>query len=67
MSAVKPEMQLKIIAGPLQAAEGQSRQLGALMDAMQLPKTPEMQSLLAFAMKNKIPMSREGLLEAEHY
>ena len=66
VSAVKPEMQLKIIAGPLQAAEGQSRQLGALMDAMQLPKTPEMQSLLAFAMKNKIPMSREGLLEAEH-
>ena len=65
VSAVKPEMQLKIIAGPLQAAEGQSRQLGALMDAMQLPKTPEMQSLLAFAMKNKIPMSREGLLEAE--
>ena len=60
VSAVKPEMQLKIIAGPLQAAEGQSRQLGALMDAMQLPKTPEMQSLLAFAMKNKIPMSREG-------
>ena len=65
VSAVKPEMQLKIIAGPLQAAEGQSRQLGALMDAMQLPKTPEMQSLLAFAMKNKILMSREGLVEAE--
>ena len=35
------------------------------MDAMQLPKTPEMQALLAFVMKNKIPMTRESLLEAE--
>lgn len=66
VSAVKPELQLKIIAGPLQAADGQGRQLGALMDAMQLPKTLEMQSILAFAMKNKIPMTREGLLQAEN-
>ena len=65
VSAVKPELQLKIISGPIQATEGQSRQLGGLMDAMQLPKTPEMQSLLAFVMKNKIPMTRENLLEAE--
>lgn len=63
--AVKPELQLKIISGPLQATEGQARQLGGLMDAMQLPKTPEMQALLAFVMKNKIPMTRDSLLEAE--
>ncbi|HJF31531.1 MAG TPA: hypothetical protein K8V56_07100 [Sporosarcina psychrophila] len=65
VNAVKPELQLKIISGPLQAAEGQARQLGGLMDAMQLPKTQEMQSLLAFVMKNRIPMTRESLLEAE--
>ena len=65
VNAVKPELQLKIISGPLQATEGQARQLGGLMDAMQLPKTPEMQALLAFVMKNKIPMTRESLLEAE--
>ncbi|MFC5588446.1 hypothetical protein ACFPRA_06090 [Sporosarcina soli] len=64
VSSVKPELQLKIIAGPLQAAEGQSHQLGKLMEAMQLPKTPEMQSVFAFIMKNKIPMTREGLLQA---
>ncbi len=64
VSSVKPELQLKIIAGPLQAAEGQGHQLGKLMEAMQLPKTPEMQSVLAFIVKNKIPMTREGLLQA---
>jgi len=65
VNAVKPELQLKIISGPLQATEGQARQLGGLMDAMQLPKTPEMQALLTFVMKNKIPMTRDSLLEAE--
>ncbi len=65
VNAVKPELQLKIISGPLQAKEGQIRQLSELMDAMQLPKTSEMQSLLTFVMKNRIPMTRESLLEAE--
>lgn len=65
VNAIKPELQLKIISGPLQATEGQARQLNGLMDAMQLPKTPEMQALLSFVMRNKIPMTRENLLEAE--
>ncbi|MER2088116.1 MAG: hypothetical protein ABS920_00155 [Sporosarcina sp.] len=65
VSSVKPELQLKIISGPLQSNEGQVRQLSGLMDAMQLPKTQEMQSLLTFVMKKRIPITREGLLEAE--
>lgn len=65
VKAVEPELQLKIISGPTQTAEGQAPKLGGLMDAMQLPKTPEMQALLAFVMKNKIPMTRENLLAAE--
>ncbi|WP_203246208.1 hypothetical protein [Sporosarcina beigongshangi] len=65
VNAVKPELQLKIISGPTQTTEGQAPKLGGLMDAMQLPKTPEMQALLTFVMKNKIPMTRENLLEAE--
>lgn len=65
VSAVKPELQLKIISGPTSAGEGQARQLNSLMEAMQLPKTAEMKELLAFVMKNKIPMTREGLLQAQ--
>ncbi|WP_124070939.1 hypothetical protein [Filibacter tadaridae] len=65
VSALKPELQLKIISGPLTDAGGQGRQLNGLMDVMQLPKSAEMQALLPFVMKNKIPMTRESLLDAE--
>lgn len=65
VKSVQPELQLKMIAGPTNAAEGQSRQLNSLMEAMRLPKTAEMTQLLSFVMKNKIPMTREGLMQAE--
>ena len=65
VSAVKPELQLKIISGPTSASEGQASQLNRLMEAMQLPKTAEMKELLSFVIKNKMPMTREGLLQAE--
>lgn len=65
VSAVKPELQLKIISGPTGASEGQASQLNRLMEAMQLPKTAEMKELLSFVIKNKMPMTREGLLQAE--
>lgn len=65
VNSVKPELQLKVIAGPTSMGEGQTRQLNSLMEAMQLPKTTEMTQLLAFVMKNKIPITREGLLQAE--
>lgn len=65
VNSVKPELQLKIIAGPTSTSEGQPQQLTKLMDAMQLPKSNEMTQLLNFVMKNKIPMTREGLIQAE--
>lgn len=63
VSSAKPELQLKIIAGPTTSADGQG--LHKLMDAMQLPKSNEMMQLLNFVVKNKMPLSREGLLQAE--
>ena len=65
VTSVKPELQMKIIAGPISVAEGQSRQLDSLTEALQLPRSAEMTQLLSFVMKNKIPMTREGLLQAE--
>ena len=65
VSAVKPELQLKIISGPTGASEGQARQLNSLMEAMKLPKTTEMRELLSFVIKNKMPMTRDGLQQAE--
>jgi len=64
VNSVKPELQLKIIAGPTSVVDGKNRQLNKLMEAMQLPKTAEMTQLLSFVMKNKMPITREGLLQA---
>lgn len=65
VKSVQPELQLKMIAGPTNASEGQNRQLNSLMEVMKLPKTTEMSQLLSFILKNKIPMTRENLLQAE--
>lgn len=65
VKSVQPELQLKIISGPTEAAAGKGHQLNKLVEAMQLPKTAEMKELLSFVIKNKIPMTREGMLQAE--
>lgn len=65
VKSVQPELQLKIISGPAEASDGKGYQLNKLMEAMQLPKTSEMKVLLSFIIKNKIPMTREGLLQVE--
>lgn len=64
VASVQPEVQLKIISGPTNAQANTSQQLQNLMQAMQLPKTPEMTKLLSFVLDNKIPITREGLLRA---
>lgn len=65
VNSVSPDLQLKVIAGPTGTTESHGRQLTNLMEAMQLPKTSEMKVLLSFVIKNKIPISREGLVQAE--
>lgn len=64
VKSVTPELQIKVISGPLQATEGQARQLSNLMDSMQLPKSPEMQNVLNHFLNQKLPISKEVLLEA---
>lgn len=66
VKSTEPEMQLKIISGPVQASEGQAKQLANLMDSMRLPNTQEIQDLLKHFMKNRIPVSREQLMAAEN-
>lgn len=64
VKAVEPELQLKIISGPIQAQDNQSNQLANLVDRMQLQHSKEMQSVLAHFIKNKIPFTRENLIDA---
>lgn len=64
VTSVSPEVQLRIISGPINAQTDSPQQLNNLMQAMQLPKTAEMTKLLSFVIENKIPITREGLLQA---
>ena len=64
VKSVTPELQVKVVSGPLQASEGHSRQLSNLIDSMQLPKSPEMQIVLNHFLKQQLPVSKEVLLDA---
>lgn len=64
VESVSPEVQLKIITGPINGQMGSNQQLQNLMQEMQLPKTAEMTKLLSFVIENKVPITREGLLQA---
>lgn len=64
VTSISPEVQLKIISGPTDSGVDAGRQLQSLMQAMQLPKSLEMTNLLSFVMENKIPITRENLLQA---
>lgn len=64
VSSIQPDIQLKIISGPTNAGTNSTGQIQNLIEAMQLPKSPEMTQLLAFIVNNKLPITREGLLQA---
>lgn len=64
VKSVTPELQIKVVSGPLQATEGQAKQLSNLMDSMQLPKSPEMITVLNHFLKERLPVTKEILLNA---
>ncbi|GKV64210.1 MULTISPECIES: hypothetical protein [unclassified Sporosarcina] len=64
VNGTEPEVKLQVIAGPMRGAEGQTGQLTQLMDSLNLPKTQEMKELLAAIIKQKIPMTKENILDA---
>lgn len=64
VKSVTPELQIKVVSGPLLATEGQAKQISNLMDSMQLPKSPEMVAVLNHFLKERLPVSKELLLNA---
>ncbi|MFC5603046.1 hypothetical protein [Sporosarcina koreensis] len=64
VKSVAPELQIKVVSGPLQATEGQAKQMANLMESMQLPKSPEMMAVLNHFLKERLPVSKEILLNA---
>lgn len=61
VQATKPEIQLKVVAGPLQQHDGQGTSIAPLIDAMKLPKSDAVAALLSYVVKQKLPLSIEDL------
>ncbi len=59
-----PEVQLKVVAGPL-GGNTAVQQAQQLLQAMNLNKSSELQAIVQFFIKEQIPISKELLLQAE--
>lgn len=56
---------LKVVSGPMSQAMTPTQQLNQLLDAMNLPKSTEMQQIMTHFMKQQVPISKEQLAQAE--
>lgn len=62
---MNPHTELKVVSGPMGSTMSTSQQIQTLMDSLQLPKSVEMQQLLAHHIKNDLPISKEQLVQGE--
>ncbi|MFJ5769957.1 hypothetical protein [Psychrobacillus sp. NPDC093180] len=65
VSKASPEVQLKVVTGPLTGGNTLAQQATQLMQAMNLTKTNEMQAVTQFFLKEQLPISKELLIQAE--
>lgn len=67
VTGVKPDLQLKVVTGPLPVTSSTSVQIQQLMDSLQLPKNANMQTLVQHMVKEQLPLSKDQLLQAEQW
>ena len=60
-----PELQLKVVTGPLTQGNTLVQQGQQLLQAMNLPKTTEMQAAVQFFIKQQLPVSKDTLMQVE--
>lgn len=65
VTGTSPQTELKVATGPMAQTATQGQQINQLLESMNLPKTAEMQQLLAHFMKAQLPISKEQLMQAE--
>ena len=64
---VNPQMELKVVTGPMQQGLTATQQMQQLLETMNLPKSIEIQQVLAHFLKEQLPISKEQLLSAEQW
>lgn len=60
-----PELQLRVVTGPLTQGNSLGQQAQQLMQAMNLTKSTEMQAVVQFFLKEQLPLSKELLVQTE--
>lgn len=65
VSGVEPDLQLKVISGPMTPSAPMSQQVTQLLDSMRLPQTNEMKQIASHLLKNDLPMTKEQMQQAE--
>ena len=67
VTSTNPQTELKVVTGPMSQTMPIAQQLAQLMETMNLPKSNEMQQVLAHLMKAQLPLSKEQLIVAESW
>lgn len=67
VTSTNPQTELKVVTGPMSQTMPIAQQLAQLMETMNLPKSNEMQQVLAHLMKAQLPLSKDQLLVAESW
>lgn len=65
VTKTEPELQLKIVTGPLTNGNTLAQQAQQLLQAMNLTKSTEMQAVIQFFLKEQLPISKEILVQVE--
>lgn len=65
VSKASPDVQLKVVTGPLTGGNTIAQQATQLLQAMNLTKTNEMLAVTQFFLKEQLPISKELLVQAE--
>ncbi|MFY3793422.1 hypothetical protein ACOQFO_17260 [Ureibacillus sp. MALMAid1270] len=62
---ISPQAELKVVSGPMDGSSTMTQQVQQLLDSMNLPKTSDMQQILAHLIKEQLPVSKELLIQAQ--
>lgn len=67
VTSMNPQTELKVVTGPVQQGLTATQQMQQLLETMNLPKSIEIQQVLAHFLKEQLPISKEQLLSAEQW
>lgn len=62
---ISPQVQLKVVTGPMNGSSTISGQIHQLLDSMKLPKSTDVMQIVSHFIKEQIPISKEQIIQAQ--